>query len=383
MVKIMRLRGNEKMPLKSYYLSDLLKLSEEKNYNLGYDINSVKGVSIQKSFIETKADMTGVSLLPYLIVQPDYFSYVSVTSRNGSKISIAYNNTDETFIVSSSYIVFYVDRTDILLPEYIFLYFNRPEFDRYTRFHSWGSAREVFSWDDMCEIEIDLPPIVIQRKYVDVYNALLQNQKIYEKGLDDLKLVCDAYIERLRSEFPSVEIGSYIQSCYEIDNGKKVIPRRGISIAKKFVVPKQEQNSARSSQIVRVGQFAYNTATTRNGETLSIAYCVDEDCAVPGIYQVFEIIDKKKSIPEYLFLWFCRKEFDRYTRWVSVGSAHEQFLLDDMKEVKIPIPDVSIQQAIVDIFNAYNKRKTMAEKLKMQMKNICPILIRGALGEVV
>jgi type I restriction enzyme S subunit len=171
----MGLRGNEKMPLKSYYLGDLLKLSEEKNNNLEYGIDSVKGVSIQKSFIETKADMTGVSLLPYLIVRPDYFSYVSVTSRNGDKISIAYNNTDETFIVSSSYIVFYVDSTDILLPEYIFLYFNRPEFDRYTRFHSWGSAREVFSWDDMCEIEIELPSINIQKKYADIRSAIVRN----------------------------------------------------------------------------------------------------------------------------------------------------------------------------------------------------------------
>ena len=186
----MRLKGSEKMPLKSYYLGDLLKLSEDKNYNLEYGIDSVKGVSIQKSFIETKADMTGVSLLPYLIVKPDYFSYVSVTSRNGGKISIAYNNTDETFVVSSSYIVFYVDRTDILLPEYIFLFFNRPEFDRYTRFHSWGSAREVFSWDDMCDIEIDLPPISIQQKYVDVYNAVMTNTTLKAK----IKNICPVLI---------------------------------------------------------------------------------------------------------------------------------------------------------------------------------------------
>jgi type I restriction enzyme, S subunit len=263
----------------------------------------------------------------------------------------------------------------------LFLFFNRPEFDRYARFHSWGSAREVFSWEDMCDIEIDLPSLQIQQKYVDVYNALSQNQKVYEKGLDDLKLTCDAYIERLRRELPSVEIGPYIQSYYEIDNGKQNIQRRGISIAKKFVVPKQEQNSARSSQIVRNGQFAYNTATTRNGETLSIAYCRDEDCAVPGIYQVFEVVDKQKLIPEYLFLWFCRTEFDRYTRWVSVGSAHEQFLLDDMKEVKIPIPEINVQQAIVNIFNTYYKRRMMAEKLKEQMKNICSILVKGALVE--
>ncbi|MDR0515517.1 MAG: restriction endonuclease subunit S [Fibromonadaceae bacterium] len=186
----------------------------------------------------------------------------------------------------------------------------------------------------------------------------------------------------INKEFmPTVAIGAYIQSCYEVDNGKSLIPRRGISIAKKFVVPKQEQNTVRSSQIVRVGQFAYNTATTRNGETLSIAYCKDEDCAVPGIYQVFEVINKHKLIPEYLFMWFCRKEFDRYTRWASLGSAHEQFTLDEMKEVQIPIPDIDVQQSIVNIYNAYLTRREINEKLKSQLKNICPVLIRGAVGE--
>ena len=169
------------MSNEKYKLGDLLKLSENRNSNFEYDIDSVKGVSIQKSFIETKADMTGVSLSPYLIVRPDYFAYVSVTSRNGGKISIAYNNSDETFIVSSSYIVFFVERTDILLSEYIFLYFNRPEFDRYTRFHSWGSAREVFSYDDMCDIEIDLPLVSVQRKYADVYSAITRNASLRTK----------------------------------------------------------------------------------------------------------------------------------------------------------------------------------------------------------
>ena len=80
-------------------------------------------------------------------------------------------------------------------------------------------------------------------------------------------------------------------------------------------------------------------------------------------------------------MWFCRKEFDRYTRWISAGSAHEQFLLNDMKEVKIPIPDISVQQAIVNIYNAYSNRKAVVEKLKEQIKGICPILVRGAMGE--
>lgn len=160
------------MGLGKYKLGDLIELSELKNNDLEYGIDDVKGISIQKRFIETKADMTGVSLRPYLLVRPDYFAYVTVTSRNGEKITIAHNDTDNTFIVSSSYIVFGVKDKNILMPEYLFMYFNRPEFDRYSRFHSWGSARETFDWSEMCDIDINLPPIEIQKKYADVCTAL-------------------------------------------------------------------------------------------------------------------------------------------------------------------------------------------------------------------
>src|SRR5699024_8538736 len=137
---------------------------------------------------------------PYKIVNPNTFAYVTVTSRNSNKITLAYNGTENTYIVSSSYIVFEVSKPKILNSEYLFIFFNRPEFDRYTRFNSWGSARETFTWDDMCDIEIELPPIKIQKKYVAVYKSMLKNQEVYEKGLEDLKLVCDATIEKLRRE---------------------------------------------------------------------------------------------------------------------------------------------------------------------------------------
>lgn len=90
------------------------------------------------------------------------------------------------------------------------MYFNRPEFDRYARFNSWGSARETFDWDIMCDIDIELPDITVQQKYVDIYKSMVANQQSYERGLEDLKLVCDGYIEDLRRKMPSEEIGKYI-----------------------------------------------------------------------------------------------------------------------------------------------------------------------------
>ena len=174
------------------------------NENLKYGLDAVKGISVNKEFIETKADLSGVSLKNYTVVHPKSFSFVTVTSRNGNKISIAYNNSKESFIVSSFYVTFKLNKLGkkVLLEEYLFLLLSRPEFDRYARRDSWGSAREYFYFDNMCEVNIELPPIQIQKKYVDVYNSMCENQKNYERGLDDLKLVCDAYIEDLRRKLP-------------------------------------------------------------------------------------------------------------------------------------------------------------------------------------
>jgi len=93
------------MALRKIKLGELIQISDEKNIELKYSLKDVKGISIKKEFIETKADMQGVSLKPYLIVKPDYFAYVTVTSRNGEKITLAHNDTQNTYIVSSSYIV--------------------------------------------------------------------------------------------------------------------------------------------------------------------------------------------------------------------------------------------------------------------------------------
>lgn len=119
------------MALTKYKLCELLEQSDDRNDELKYSLDDVKGISIQKIFIETKADMKDVSLKPYKLVKPDEFAYVTVTSRNGEKITLAHNDTKSTYIVSSSYVVFRIRKTDILLSEYLFMYFNRPEFDRY------------------------------------------------------------------------------------------------------------------------------------------------------------------------------------------------------------------------------------------------------------
>jgi Restriction endonuclease S subunits len=367
--------------LTMYKLGDLIELSDDRNSDGVYGIDDVIGISTQKKIIKTKADMNGVSVTSYKILRPNSFAYVPDTSRRGDKISLAFNTTNEIYLVSSISIVFYVKKPELLLSKYLFMYFNRAEFDRYSRFNSWGSARETFSWQDMCDISITLPDVPTQQKYVDIYDAMCANQKAYEKGLDDLKLTCDAYIEELRRKMPCEKIGPYIEPRDERNSEGLVKLTQGICNDKYFTTPKQVADNEASAKIVRHDQFAYNRATTRNGEKISIAYRDGCDCVVSSAYQVFEIVKKDKLLPEYLLMWFKRPEFDRYARYMSKGSAHEFFEYDEMEEVKIPIPDKNVQKDIVNIFKVFNIRKDLNEKLKQQIKNICPILIKGAIEE--
>lgn len=369
------------MALTKIKLGKLISISEDKNTDGKYGINNVKGISIQKKFIETKADMDGVSLKPYLLVKPEDFAYVTVTSRNGEKITLAHNTTDETYIVSSSYVVFRVIRKDILLPEYLFMYFNRSEFDRYSRFNSWGSARETFSWEEMCNIDFELPPIEIQRKYVEIYKGMVENQAAYETGLEDLKLVCDGYIEDLRRKSACEAIKPYIEYCFEKNTSLLVKKVCGVESSGKYIDTRAKLQGVDISNytIIKKGYIAYNPSRINLG---SIAlYRENELCVVSPMYEVFRVKEPKKLMPEYLMMWLSREEFYRYTWFYSAGSVRDTFNYNLMEEVQIPIPPIEIQQAIVDIYNAYILRKEINEQLKLQIKNICPVLIKGAVEE--
>ena len=367
------------MALSKYKLGELIQLEDGRNTNDLYNIKDVKGISIQKKFIETKADMQGVSLLPYILVKPDFFAYVTVTSRNGEKITLAHNTTNDTYIVSSSYMVFSVSKTDLLNSDYLFIYFNRPEFDRYARFNSWGSARETFDWDTLCDIDIELPDLPTQQKYVDIYNALVANQQAYERGLEDLKTVFTSYIEELRRNDPIFPIGDHI-TLYNEKNGDGAIAlEQGININKEFISPQRSNSNLQGRKIVRHGQFAY--CTQLNNANVAIAYRSGKDCVVSSVYDVFEITQKDKLIPEYLLMWLIRPEFGRYVYWASEGSAYEFLNYNNLASYKIPIPNIEVQRAIAEIYTVYNKRKKINEQLKAQIKNICPILIKGSLEE--
>lgn len=161
-----------------------------------YTVEDVIGISNLKALMPTKADMKGVSLAPYKLFKPNEFCYVTVTSRNGGKISLAMNSSDKTHIVSSSYVVFRCKDEKELLPEFLFMMINRTEFDRYARFNSWGSARETFDWSEMCRVEIPLPDPKVQKAIVELFNCADRAKKIASEARERLKTLCPALVQR-------------------------------------------------------------------------------------------------------------------------------------------------------------------------------------------
>lgn len=368
------------MGLKKYKLGELLALCGDRNTDNRYSLSDVKGVSIKKEFIETKADMAGVSLAPYILVEPDSFAYVTVTSRNGEKITLAHNTSLNTYIVSSSYVVFKVKSPNLLLSDYLFMFFNRPEFDRYSRFDSWGSARETFSWEDFCDIDITLPSIEQQRKYVQVYLALQNNLAAYQSKVDELKLVCDGYIEELRRKMKCEKIGEYIQEEFlrntDYSLGKNDV--LGVTKDKTYIKTVANLNGIDLSnyKIVKPRQFAYSNRINIG----SIALRYGTSCLVSPSYTVFSV-NEDKILSEYLLLWLQRSEFLHYAFFYSMGTVKDEMEVEDIGNMQIPIPDISVQREIVNIHKCYIERQRIVETLKEQLNNICPILINGSLDE--
>lgn len=369
------------MALSKYKLGELIEQCDQRNFDNEYILDDVRGISTGKEFISTKANMDGVSLLTYKVVAQREFAYVADTSRRGEKIAIAFNTGDKPILISSIYTAFRVSQNENLVSDYLFMFFNRPEFDRYARFNSWGSARETFDWDTLCDIDIELPDLPTQQKYVDVYNAMLANQQSYERGLDDLKLTCDAYIEDLRRKMPCEKIGSYIEECNEKNENNEISLFQGVNVDHIFTDPKRVAENSENGSVVRTGQFAFNKVMKAHNTKLPVALREGPDCVVSNSYQVFEVTDKNKLLPKYLLLWLNRSETQRYAGFISFGTTRDIFSFEDMCELSIPMPSAQVQQNIVDIFSIYQSRRNINEQLKAQIKNICPILIKRSLEE--
>ena len=361
-------------------LGDYIEQCDERNLRNRYNVESIKGISTNKLFIDTKANLDGVPLHSYKLVETQQFAYVPDTSRRGEKIALAFNNNSDVYIVSSIYCVFRVSFLDELSPEYLYLFFLRPEFDRYARYNSWGSAREVFSWEDMCNTLIPLPSIAEQRKIVNAWKAFREIKVQNEAKAAPLMQVCQSYIQELKHQYPMQEIGPYIQECNErnLEGKFTEINVRGLATSKGLIETKANLDdvSLNTYKLLRPNEIAFVSDTSRRGDKMSLGLNnSNKTYIVSSISTVFKV-DRDNILPDYLYLWFCRSEFDRYARFNSWGSAREAFSFEDMRRCKIPLPPIEIQQAIVNIYKCANEAKQIAEEADRLSREVCPALLQ-------
>lgn len=365
--------------MKKYKLGEYIERSTANNHSLKYKEDLIVGVTSEGVFSLPKGNVQGVDLKPYKIVNNGDFVYNPSRFDLGS---IAYR-TEGLCIVSHLYQIFHLNEKgkEMIDPIWLFIYLRRNEFRREVTFRNFGSQRPEFNFNDLSDIELHLPSIEQQRKYVDVYLALQNNLAAYQSKVEELKLVCDGYIEELRRKMPVEKIGEYIERYSEKNIDKAIEDVVGLSTEKRFRVAQSRVNRYELGgyKIVHPLDIAY-VPTTDTWKVLAFAVNhLEKDVVVSPIYEVFKTKGKLES--DYLAIWLKREEFDRYARYNSWGSARENFTFEEMQNVEIPIPDISVQREIVNIHKCYIERQRIAEALKEQLKKICPVLIRGSLLE--
>ena len=361
-------------------LGDYIQLVDNRNKNL--EVKNLLGINITKNFMPSVANVSGTDLSKYKIIKKRQFATNIMHVGRDERLPISLYTKNEPAIVSPAYKTFEVIDENELLPEYLMIEFNRPEFDRLTWYYCDSSVRGGLDWDRFCDIELPIPDdIETQKKYVALYKGLQSNQKTYENSLKDLQLICDTYIENLiKTEEPKL-LGDFIQQVIYRNDLNKKLPVQGVSNSRKFIETRAKTQGINFTnyKIVKKSQFVYNPSRLNIG---SIALRNEDDCIVSPMYVIFEIKDIKKILPEFLFLWFKREAFCHYVWFYAFGSVRDTFDYSLMEEVKLPIPDIKIQEAIVTIYHTLETRKRINEQLKENIKPLCPVLMKGVVEEM-
>lgn len=372
------------MGLSKYKLGELIELRDVRNSDLQYGLADVRGVNNLKQLMPTKADLNGRNLCKFQIVSPGEFVFNHRTSRNGSKFSIAYNNGERPIICTEDYVVFRVkdDCKQILDAIWLYMFFNRPEFDRYVITNSWGSSTEFYNWEDICSISLDLPLIDIQRKYVAVYNAVLANQQSYERGLEDLKLTIDATIEKYKGKHTEkISLEQLITECDLRNSDNKFHIVYGVNKDKLFMPTVTSGADLTKYKVVQKHQFACNLMHVGRDVAIPVALNhMAESFIISPAYLVFEI-NTEEIIPEFFMIWFSREETDRMAWFMCDSNIRGGMDKRRFYDMTIPVPSKKEQLALVEMYEALRIRKEINEKLKTQIKDLCPILIKGSIEE--
>jgi len=368
------------MGLNKYHIGDFVELYSQKCGIPNLTPEQVSGISIDKEFFEP-ARQVGEDTSGYKIVPPNYFACNLMHVGRDEVLPIALNHSGNNKIVSPAYSVFKLKNENYIIKEYFFILLKSTEKDRYFWFHTDSSIRQGLSWEDFCDIDITLPSIDQQRKYVDVYLSLQNNLATYQSKVDDLKLVCDGYLDQLKENCEKKRIGELLAEidCRNTDSMIETV--KGINIEKNFMDSVADTNGVDLSKykVVHEKEFAFSGMQTGRDECIRIALNQEPTSII--VSPAYTVL--KKNSPDvlnhYILLWFSRKEIDRYGWFASDASIRSNLDLERFYDMLIPLPSIDIQENVVKLFRCYIERQRIANQLKEQLNNLCPILIKGSL----
>ena len=359
-------------------LGDFIQPVDERNRDLKVDY--LLGVSISKQFIPSIANIVGTDLSSYKIVRTGQFAYGPVTSRNGEKISIALLQ-DKDCIISSSYTVFEVTDNERLDPEYLMLWFSRPEFDRYTRYMSHGSVREIFDWDELCKVELPVPSIEKQRGIVTAYNTITDRIELKRKINDNLEAAAQAIYKKMFVD----DVDSA-----NLPDGWKIIALENVAElsaggdrpAVYSDYPTDVCNvPIFSNGIDKEGLYGFTDKAKVFEESVTVSargtvgYVFLREKPYVPIVRLISVVPNTMHITAK-YLLFALSAIDLH----STGTSQQQITVPDFKKRLILVPNKqsldTFMQRITPLFNSIKDNKAEIESLLSLQANFLTLLSR-------
>ncbi len=359
-------------------LGELIELCDERNSEGKYGIDDVRGMTISKEIISTKADIKDTDLSKFYIVYPNEFIYNPRT--HGKKIGLGFNNSLKPILISWNNTAFKVKDIEKVEPTYLYMIFNREEWDREACYNSWGSSTVVFAWEDLCNMKIPLPSIETQKELVAVYNGLKELAEENEKLLEPLEESCQVFIVDCKKKYPMKRLGDMIEIDEKINFDNRDLEFLGINKDKVFMPSVATTDGLDKSKykVITKGKFVFSGMQTGRDICIRFGlYNVAVDGLVSPAYTTYSVTDTN-ILPEFIMMNFKRSEMDRLGWFLSDSSVRSNLDFDRFHEIQIPLPPLEIQQKIVDLYNCYEECKRISTTAREKIKNLCPALVQKA-----
>jgi len=348
-------------------------------------VDDISGINRDKEFFEP-SKQAGADTSNYKVVPPNYFACNLMHVGRDIVLPISINHTQKNKIVSPAYTVFFIKDENIILKEYFFIFLKSDEKDRFFWFNTDSSVRDGMEWDVFCDVEIDIPDIDVQRRMIDVYMGIQRKMDALSESIESARYACDILLDKMMHSYNLEALGSYIE---QTDNRNESLIYEqdsvmGMTITKEIMPTKVNvaTTDLEKFKIVYPEEFVYNPRT--HGRKIGLGF---NQMPVPFIITwnntAFRIIPSKSKnlLPEYLYMYFCRDEWDREACFRSWGSSTEVFSWEALCEMKISVPPIELQKNVVALYKANIERKKVLDDMTILRDKICPVLVAGAIEE--